>query len=285
MKVILSKKGFDSKYGGIASPIMPDGTLLSLPIPTAEEKAGIKYSNLKYKGNGKTYKDIITELNHGKPLDINKCHLDPDIRKKVGIERNNWIPAFGQSRGSQTHLENEGVTEGDLFLFFGRFRQTEYVKGKLHYTRNEKVKNIIFGYLQIYKIYTTDKIVRDLPKKLRYHPHYLNRKHKDYKKTNAIYGACDKLSFIDIPGSGCFKYDKKLILTKEGEFNLTQWELPSFFKDQNIQISGIKDPYKKNHFQACKGYGQEFVIQENIEDNKILKEWVKKIIKAGTKAK
>jgi hypothetical protein len=33
MKVILSRKGFDSEYGGIASPILPDGTLLSLPIP------------------------------------------------------------------------------------------------------------------------------------------------------------------------------------------------------------------------------------------------------------
>jgi len=33
MKVILSRKGFDSSYGGCASPILPDGTLLSLPIP------------------------------------------------------------------------------------------------------------------------------------------------------------------------------------------------------------------------------------------------------------
>jgi len=33
MKIILSRKGFDSKNGGIASPILPDGALLSLPIP------------------------------------------------------------------------------------------------------------------------------------------------------------------------------------------------------------------------------------------------------------
>lgn len=36
MKVILSGKGFDSSYGGQASPILPDGTLLSLPIPSYE---------------------------------------------------------------------------------------------------------------------------------------------------------------------------------------------------------------------------------------------------------
>ena len=34
MKVILSRKGFDSQYGGMPSPILPDGTLLSLPIPS-----------------------------------------------------------------------------------------------------------------------------------------------------------------------------------------------------------------------------------------------------------
>ena len=41
MKVILSRKGFDSSYGGTASPILPDGTLLSLPIPSKAET--VKY--------------------------------------------------------------------------------------------------------------------------------------------------------------------------------------------------------------------------------------------------
>lgn len=36
MKVILSGKGFDSSYGGQDSPILPDGTLLSLSIPSYE---------------------------------------------------------------------------------------------------------------------------------------------------------------------------------------------------------------------------------------------------------
>ncbi len=33
MKLILSRKGFDSGNAGMASPIMTDGTPLSLPIP------------------------------------------------------------------------------------------------------------------------------------------------------------------------------------------------------------------------------------------------------------
>lgn len=41
MKVILSRKGMDSEAGGIPSPILPDGTLLSLPIP--DNTSGQKY--------------------------------------------------------------------------------------------------------------------------------------------------------------------------------------------------------------------------------------------------
>lgn len=33
MKLILSRKGFDSSVGGVASPIFSSGRLLSLPIP------------------------------------------------------------------------------------------------------------------------------------------------------------------------------------------------------------------------------------------------------------
>ena len=46
MKVILSRKGFDSSNGGCPSPILPDGTLLSLPIPTDDRD---KYEDLSWK--------------------------------------------------------------------------------------------------------------------------------------------------------------------------------------------------------------------------------------------
>lgn len=34
MKVIFSRKGFDSSYGGYPSPILPDNSLISIPIPS-----------------------------------------------------------------------------------------------------------------------------------------------------------------------------------------------------------------------------------------------------------
>ena len=51
MKVVFSRKGFDSQYGGMPSPILSDGTLLSLPIPSKEDNT--KYAGLTW--NGKSY--------------------------------------------------------------------------------------------------------------------------------------------------------------------------------------------------------------------------------------
>ncbi|WP_088501318.1 hypothetical protein [Burkholderia ubonensis] len=39
MKVVFSRKGFDSQYGGMPSPILPDGRLLPLPIPSSHDSA------------------------------------------------------------------------------------------------------------------------------------------------------------------------------------------------------------------------------------------------------
>ncbi|MCD6328671.1 hypothetical protein J7M28_14125, partial [bacterium] len=34
MRIIFSRKGFDAANGGVASPIFPDGSFCSLPIPS-----------------------------------------------------------------------------------------------------------------------------------------------------------------------------------------------------------------------------------------------------------
>ena len=47
MKIIISRKGFDSGSGGFPSPIMPDGTLLTTPIP---ERVNIYVEELYYTG-------------------------------------------------------------------------------------------------------------------------------------------------------------------------------------------------------------------------------------------
>ena len=103
MKVILSRKGFDSSNGGCPSPIMPDGTLLSMPIPSNDD---IGYDGLVY--NGTTYKDILKQINPRK--EYGKCHLEPDIRS--GIRQKSvldWKSAFGQINAAQGILKNAKV--------------------------------------------------------------------------------------------------------------------------------------------------------------------------------
>lgn len=53
MKVILSRKGFDSTNGGILSPIIDNRIMLSLPIPSKDRKKdNIKYEELICDGVG-----------------------------------------------------------------------------------------------------------------------------------------------------------------------------------------------------------------------------------------
>ena len=49
MKIIISRKGFDSISGGVPSPIFPDGKILSLPIPDKNSK--ITYKKILWENN------------------------------------------------------------------------------------------------------------------------------------------------------------------------------------------------------------------------------------------
>lgn len=120
MKFILSRKGMDSAAGGFANPILPDGTLLSLPIP--DEATSIRYSDLNYKS--KSYCNMILELKgntiklENKKIDFNentRCHFDPDIRKEAYSRTSEWKGIFGQMGAAQSHLNNKNVEVGDIF--------------------------------------------------------------------------------------------------------------------------------------------------------------------------
>jgi hypothetical protein len=46
MKLVLSRNGFDSENGGMASPILPDGRLVPLPIPISHDKFTVADINI-----------------------------------------------------------------------------------------------------------------------------------------------------------------------------------------------------------------------------------------------
>lgn len=263
--IVISRKGFDSQNGCIPNPILPDGTLLVFPIP---DKNDIENTFETLKHNGVSYYEIIKQLcpkSAIKPTD--GCHLDPDLDIANIQRKEGWKPAFGQAMSPLGHLYNNNVDEGDLFLFFGWFKQTEYYNGKLRYVPNAPDLHVMFGYLQIDKVVKDEKFV----------PHFLKAAHPHDKKfrwergQNAIFVATDNLTFApEYNGGGMFRYDKKRVLTKPG-MSRRVWDMPLFFKD--IEISYHKNAWKGNDFYSvCKG--QEFVF----EPNEQAMEWVKNII-------
>jgi len=274
MKIILSRKGFDSKFGGYPSPILSDGTLLSLPVYADNENEKVAYEQLHY--GGKSYAQIIAELTKGKFTE-KKCHLDPDIRKDILLSRpDGWKPAFGQSNAAMKHLINKKVKEGDLFLFFGYFQDAEEIDGNYQYVRGSKQKHIIWGYLQIGKILS-------MPTKKEYpwlepHPH-LDRQDK---LNNTIFVARDKLSWDENKfGAGTLnvKNNHDLVLTKE-KMSRSCWQLPDFMKDVEISYH-TKDSWKNDYFKSAE-IGQEFVISSEKEDLMLeLQNWASGLISKG----
>jgi len=266
LKIILSRKGFDDKYGGIASPIFEDGTMLSLPIPPKEDK--VYYKDLSH--NGVSYLDTIKSLNPKTKIKDNyTCHLDPDIRKDITKRSNSWKPLFGQSGSALGHLNNEKIKVDDIFLFFGTFKHTTKENSPPKYRPKAKKEHIIYGYFQIGKIHRMDS---GIPERYNYHPHANKEK---YKNPNYIFEASDKLSIMsEYNGSGNFKFNDKLVLTKPG-LNKSHWDLPEFFKDTTITYHK-KDSWTPEYFQST-GRGQEFVINPT---DKII-DWTKDIIKTG----
>lgn len=263
MKIILSRKGFDSSYGKQPNPILPDGTLLSLPIP--DDDGNNTFSSLNW--NGMSFYDIVHSLKPRANMS-NMCHLDPDLRKDVRDRLPGWKPAFGQSKGALTHLRNYGVSKGDLFLFFGWFKETENNQGKLIYKRGAKELHVIYGYMQIGEIIERKA---DAPDWLKDHPHIGDKKERKEEK-NAIFLPTDKLSFMpNVNGCGLLNYRKDRVLTKDG-MSRGKWDLPEFFKD--VKISHHPDPWRDNYFQSA-AIGQEFVFEATPK----ISDWAKQIIK------
>jgi hypothetical protein len=272
MKIILSRKGFDSGSGGFPSPIMPDGTLLSMPIP--EQGSNVRYEELFY--NGMNYAEILAGLRKNENQYFGKCHLDPDIRKDIfkpnyDINRErDWKPAFGQKGSSLVHLSNKGVDVGDLFLFFGLFKQAELVDGKYRFVKGAKEKHIIWGYLQINEILVNPNS-KDYPW-LGRHPHLDINDPK-----NAIFVAKDKLSWDkQKSAAGCLNYKDSLVLTKIG-LSSSRWDLPDFILETDISYHS--DKHRKDGYFQSVARGQEFVFSAD-ERPEILK-WVSNLIGAN----
>ena len=256
MKFILSRKGFDSRCGGHPSPVLPDGTLLSLPIPEVNAQMLAQESGCHY-----------CQLNLSNfPVNGCTCHLDPDIRPQLHKSLPpNWSAAFGQSGSSAKHLLNKDVKVGDLFLFFGLFQHWSSQRGFY-----DKPFHAVWGYMQIAEITDLQKD-HESCRFFSWHPHTkptLNDKSSQHVP-NLLFKAEKHLSFApELPGYGVFKYAPELQLTKQGERQVTHWDYKHLpwvdrHKTHDPHMSyHMENNLHPDYFQAvCRG--QEFVIDES----------------------
>ncbi len=86
MRLILSRKGFDSSTGGCPSPIFPDGSMIALPIP--DKRSPIRYQDLNWRG--RNLGEVVVKLTRGKQRSDYRAHLDPDLREDICPREPGW---------------------------------------------------------------------------------------------------------------------------------------------------------------------------------------------------
>ena len=274
VKIVLSRKGIDSSLGGAPSPIFPDRTMFSVPVPLA---SSIKTYNDVRKGreaDGPSFGRLVEDLTNGRIRADSLAHLDPDLDPRALERLPGWRPCFGQTGAAQSHLHAEGVGPGDLFLFFGWFREVARdPTGTWKVERSSANLHVIFGWLQIGEVIQVAEVgpltlrgqkpwLADHP-----HPHF-----EECDRRNTIYVAADSLvlpgvGHTGLPGAGELKtYHPRLRLTAEGAERRSQWLLPKWFTpDQGGPLTYHSLPERWRPtcggvFLEAASRGQEFVL-------------------------
>lgn len=235
MRLILSRKGFDSGAGRKPSPILPDGSMVSLPIP--ERDSGTTYGELSWRGE--PLAPLIEQLTKGRVPARYGVHMDPDLRQETLPRKRGWRPSLGQVGAAQTVLARAGVGLGDVFLFFGWFREAESGPHGLRYVRGAPNLHVLFGWLQVGEVLA---LGQDRPPGWAdRHPHVV----QPQRTHNTLYVASDELRIdgrgTGLAGAGTFDhYSPALRLTQEGERLRSRWSLPGWM----LPVSG----------EPCLGY-------------------------------
>ena len=281
MRLILSRKGFDSSSGGCPSPIFPDGSMIALPIP--DKGSPVRYRDLTWRG--RNIGEVVAKLTRGKQRSDYRAHLDPDLRENICSRKPGWRPTLGQHGTAQGHLRKQGVGVGDLFLFWGSFQAVDgelrRLAGPAHY---------IWGWLQIGVIAPVDEVVRSGGDDWRWaktHPHLAF----PIDPTNMLYVAAERLSvpgadLAATPGSGVFEFAEDVRrLTAQDAKRPSEWSLPGGFLPRGRQpMSYHTSPSRWSqsgdsaHLCAV-ARGQEFVLDLALYPE--LAGWLAVVIEGG----
>ena len=278
-RIILSRKGSDATWGGRPS-LRVGRELISLPIPESLSRA----QAAERTGLGVRYRDLpphprIGALQaHLKAIDPDRhVHLDPDLRpalRPAAARRGKHAAErlFGQEGAAERHLRNQKVGPGDLFLFFGWFR--EAVPHAVGWKRVGPDLHCLWGWLQIAETHAvaSAEAAAHLPWAA-HHPHVAHWER--YDRHNRLYRARRRLSFApDLPGAGVFRWHPALTLTarcrpaSHAPATRSAWCLPDFLRRTGLTYNQIDGPACSAAAEAAGSrvhlhsapIGQEFVM-------------------------
>ena len=273
MKIALSRRGFDSANGGCGSPLIDDGSVVSLPIPGGRRApvwfGQLTAPNTLYEGD---LGALAAMLTRGRIGPQHRCHLDSDLPAESGPEVRGWHAAFGQVGAAQRHLDYERVGRGDLFLFFGWFREVEQVEDTWRYRRNAADVHRLFGWLQVgevVRVGADTETVRERHPGLARHPHVRGW----WDDTNTVYTAADELHLPGAPagtsGAGLFSHGPDRALTAADARTRSEWIVPGAFgpggERKGLSYHRDKARWTTNGSHTrlrAVARGQEFVLDE-----------------------
>jgi hypothetical protein len=277
IRIIFSRKGFDSSAGRTPSAILPDGKLVSFPIPDTDREQTRRYEDLR--PQGVLVGQLLGDLMGSRYGELGPVHLDPDLDVSAVPRPEGWRPMFGQASAAESHLRKLGVTTGDLFLFFGWFRQVEHIHGAYQYVKTAPDLHCLFGWLQVGERYPVADLA-GLPIWAREHPH-VKRSAYD-PQHDSIYVATERLELPGYPplgpGGGVFpKFCPALLLTAAGHLR-SRWRVPSWLLPRGrtpLSYHGKTDRWLADgetlHLRSV-GRGQEFVLP--IQEYPEAKGWI-----------
>ena len=269
MKIVLSRKGFDSSNGRVPSPVLPDGSIVSLPIPAPD--APTRFRDVRWRDG--SLGPLVEDLTGGRIRGEDGCHLDPDLHVGTIPRRPGWRSAFGQVHIAQRHLERQGIGPGDIFLFFGWFRPVEEVgRESWRYVRRAPSVHRLFGWLQVSEVLTVGADTagaRAARPWLSDHPHANG---ESWPPNNTIYVATRTLTIggseAGVDGGGLFSgTGNPHTLTAPEAHSRSHWQLPGWFypRDRPPPLSYHRSEKRWHRagpwaYVESVGRGQEFVI-------------------------
>lgn len=219
MKLIFSRKGFDSSAGGVPSPLV-DGRPISLPIPT-RMPTPTRFCDLSSQ-----VAELVSDLTRGRIAADRPCHLDPDLDAKSMLRQSGWRGALGQVSAAQSHLSNNRVGVGDVFLFWGLYRPAgRSQNGPWAFTGDAEHR--LFGWLQVDEVLT---IGEDPLPTLAVHPWLESHPHLSigWPTNNTVYVARETLELpgrsVDLPGFGLLNRGHRL--TAPASIQPSLWAIP-----------------------------------------------------------